>query len=596
MKPAIVRIPDFDPRDGRVYSLNWGGRLRRGPEQLEIFTRLVAEPQPGKPPKHVDRWVRLTDFPYLILGSRWYRGVMVGKPLGRRTIELKSSKIVKVHGVSCTPTEGRLWFGDDYRLAFDSPAAPVLEFESEEGDRIFLPLTELYRSHYFSIPRAIDSLVGGLVSGALDNPNIAAWDPGGTKWVDGSRLVAQMAPAKFIQRQQAIYLARLIFSSEGNKSLKDLHRSIQASFVDPPPTDGKRRSTLLPILKLPYFRATWDASVIALPPDDEGHQRLLVLHIESFEAREPYSELICVDPYPNKSGKSQGNGEQEPTRSEVLEPNPGDELDDIEDGWDPGLEPVRVDDVITRDDACARRQPEVVRRPPDPGDDRLVFNTTSEIDVDEGSTASDGNRGTNVAPIVFSDAANWPERSQALKLSFEQIAAAIQEAVKRHVQLRISAGSKFLPDDKHVYAFTVPASQSDYAKSRAKSRQFLIAEVRFGSKHAYLIDPERRLDSDNFPVGIVWRLANRESGVKAYAAMNTEDLKQIIISIEGCLKKGHSWIRLPGLERSMKAEGVNHPRSEPSADDLAAFRKKIEHRLIEAIGDIRIVEQFADKQ
>ena len=189
MKGVTVRLDCLDRGDDLFYRLNWLGKVRRR-QRFEIFGRFVSESVPDERPRQFDCWLRLTDFPFLIIGSRWFRGSMVGKPSAMREIRLASSNIIAVHAPTRTPQVSGLWLGTNYPLAFDQPASPLVELESADGTRLFVCIAEIYRAHYFSIPRALPGVMQGLHRSAIDNPTFMAWEPALTRWVDEESRIA----------------------------------------------------------------------------------------------------------------------------------------------------------------------------------------------------------------------------------------------------------------------------------------------------------------------------------------------------------------------------------------------------------------------
>lgn len=584
MKPAVVRLPDLDRKNHRVYILNWLGRVTYRDRRLRICASFVADPVTGGADSSFEAWIRLSDLPFLIIGSRWFRGVMVGKPLGLQTIELATTRIESVIGVSHS-RPGRALLEHVHPLSGLKSPGPLLEFTAKDGARVFLPLAELYRSHYLCIPRTLQSITGGLIKDALSNPEFAAWDPADTHWIEEAAGIAQIAPAPFIPEQHAKRLARLIFSPFGRKSLEDIHAWMIKEFAQPMADVASAPEVLLPIIKVPYPRGLWHGSVHDLPPDPNGRPRLLVLHLERFDAPEPFRELVVVEPRPPRDLENSGNGGGGGRRADTLEPDPKDPTDDVESGWDPALEPVVVDDVLPRDEATNRRR--ALRKQREPG----VSNGGSrpgrdvDVDVDAASTDPYGRRGSGIAPIVFSDG-DWDARTQSLDASYEAIRAAADSLIRRYRERGLSAGIEFIPDDTHACAFRVPASDSSRALAVAVPRQYVIAELKLNGKYLYAIDPEQRCDTDSFPLGIVWRPADDDAR-PAFVRMDSGDLNAIVCDFESSARAGLSWTRLPGLERRAKALAVPHPSESRSAEEAKIlFSRRIEKRLIEIASDL----------
>lgn len=581
MIPAVVCLPELNRGDDRVYRLNWLGKVRRQGRRFEVFARFVAEPCPPRPARHFDAWIKLTDFPFLIAGSRWFRGVMIGKPLSLRTIRLASTKIVALHSLSKVPREGALCLGSIYPLSFDSPAAPVAEFEAAGGMRVFAGVPELYRSHYFGIPIALPSVLHGLHRGALANRSIAAWDNDLTHWLDRAGGVAQIAPSKRLRTRQTAYLARLLFSESGRRTLDALQNWVTAHFTQWDPAT-RLEAQLLPCPLLPYTEAVWEASVLPLPRDRDGRAQVLVTHIESFEAPEPYRELVQLDPYGESAG--QGNDAAGSCgRGQILEPVVEGRLDDLPTGWDPALEPVVIADVATKDKAARRRVPSRIKREALPEAVRGRAPETKRHPTTDGSTELYGPRGTGVAPIAFSDDEPWPERDGSLDVAYEAMRSAIAEAVACHQAVGIASYAHFLPDDTHAFAFAI--KRNGQARAPASPRQFLVAAVRLGSRHALVLEAQRRSTSECLPLGIVWKV-----GEQAFAPIDTADLYEVVRHLEAAAANGHSWTRLEGLREQYRAMPVRHPAANLSGQTaIARFRERILARLIEAIGDARAV-------
>ena len=582
MKPTIVRLPDFDRNDEHVYQLNWLGKVRRRGHRFEIFTRFVPEDTRRGRSRPYDCWVRLTDIPFLIADSRWYRGVMVRKPTNVREIRLWDTRIIKIHSLSMKPKEGALCFGSAYPIAFDRPASPVAEFEDEDGSRLFVPTTEIYRSHYFGIPRAQAGILHGLHRGGIANPSFEAWDPTLTSWTREEFGIARIAPARFLQTHQVAYVARILFSEPGRQTLDKLQDWVLKFFTQAEGAHQALPAKLLPIPKLPYPKATWEASIVALPPDQDGRECLLVTHIESFDAPEPYLELERVEPRAPRTTDEEAIGPGGSGRGEVLDPITHDSVDSIDDGWDPALEPIAVANVITIDKAARRRLPTRIVRDPTAsmgGSTRLVH---SKVETRTASTQAYGPYSSGVAPLLFADVDPWPNRDESMDVAYEAIRRAAMQAVTMHLKMGISAEVRFLPDDRHAYAFEIRRAAS--SRSRSGTRQFVIAHVRLGSKHVVIIEPQRRSKAEKIPLGIAWRV-----GEHAYGSIDLDGIRHIVRHMEDVVSERRSWIRLNGLVSQFKAVAVWHPAASITQEKaIATLSERILARLLEAIGDLRI--------
>ncbi|WP_447936326.1 hypothetical protein [Thermomonas fusca] len=590
MKAKHVRLAALrDTRPDRTYRLSWlrGTRWING--QLEIQAIFVAESL--EPADVVPCWIRASDFPFLILGSRWYRGVMVGKPLGLRRLLIPKAQSYRPRGVAMLSDGKKLNVHPSYALAEGGGNNPVLEFEGfDEGDehplRTYLPLTEVYRSTYFGIPIALPGILGGLISGAMANPRFEPWDPDGTAWIDRPR-EARITPARALPQELAKRLARFIFSEHGKAALLSIHRWTQSSFAAPDINKTGKAKPWLPIVPLPYERAVWDASVVELPVDENGRRQVLVLHIESFDAPEPFNELEIVAPPSTESG---GDGDGQGGRGGMLlEPAPREPVDDVEDGWDPQLEPVAIDDIIARDERVRRRLPRVVRseaRERGPGS----RGGSKVIEVDKVSTQASGATNKGAAPLVFTDDDPTAEPAESLRHSIQAIRRAVESVVSRHQKHGLTAYARFLPSDSRVFEFRVPASNSERAKTLAVSRQYVIAEVSVGRRFAYVIEPERRSEHQPLPLGVAWMTGAK--GSIRHAAFSTEDIHRLAQAIETAAREGHSWIRKAAEFGSIGVRPVIHAAgSPPSPDGVKRFSDRISAQLMAVIGDPIAISQ-----
>lgn len=568
-----------------TYRLSWlrGTRWING--QLEIQAIFVAESL--EPADVVSRWIRASDFPFLILGSRWYRGIMVGKPLGLRRLAVPKAQNYRPRGITTLGGGYKLNVHPFYALAEGGGNNPVLELEGfEEGNeyehplRIYLPLTEVYRSNYFGIPVALPGILGGLISGAIAHPRFEAWDPNGTDWIDRSAREARITPARALPQELAKRLARFIFSEHGKAALLSIHRWIQSSFVAPDIKNRREIKPWLPIVGLPYERAVWDASVVELPVDENGTRQILVLHIDSFDAPEPFNELEIVAPPSTESG---GDGDGQGGRGGMLlEPAPSEQVDDVEDGWDPQLEPVAIDDVIARDERIRRRLPRMVRSEAR-GRSLGSRGGSKVIEVDKVSTQASGTTNKGAAPLVFTDDDPTAEPADSLRHSIQAIRRAVESVVLRHQRDGLTAYARFLPSDSKVFEFRVPASESERAKALAVSRQYVIAEVSVGRRFAYVIEPERRSEHQPLPLGVAW-LTGRD-GATRNGAFSTEHIHHLAQTVETAAREGHSWVRKAAESKGLGVRSVIHAAGNPpSQEGLIRFSDRIAAQLMAVIG------------
>ncbi len=591
MKAAHVRLAalsDIDP--DVIYRLNWIKRCRWQDGRLEVQA-VFADEGSSDPSDHLYRWIKASDFPFLIIGSRWYRGAMVGKPLVRKRLVLKSTA-TKPRGVTTSGEDPKkLSLAPAYKLVSDTGNTVVLELSGhdegsidKEPSRIYLPLSEVYRSHYFSIPSALPSVLGGLINGAFSNESLQAWDPEGTGWINEVTREARITPTPRLTHDLTKRLARTVFSSDGARALRIIHNWIQSAFASPEPMPHKHIREWLPIVPLPYNSATWDASVVRLPADPEGRKQLLVLHIESFDAPEPYLELEIVS---TQSSSNFGDGlSLHGGGGKILEPDPHAEIDDIDLGWNPSLEPIEIDDVIARDERAARRVPRVASPYSHASGGRLKG--VESIEVGQGSTQAFGNPGRSVAPLIFTDGDEMSDPRPSLMDSIRAIRQATEFVVSAHRKQHIIAHYRFLPCESKVYEFRVPASESRRAMNAAIPRQFVVAEVRVGARYAYVFEPERRNESQPLPLGVIW-LSERE-GNSGHRLLSSDDLYTIIQQIESSIRDGHSWIRSVENQGHAHARAVIHAAGNPpEIASLKRFSNRIATQLMTVVGDVRAI-------
>lgn len=576
----------------KVYRLNWlrGTRWHRG--QLEIQAVFVPEGSASSA-EDVVAWIRASDFPFLILDSRWYRGVMVGKPFGLRRLVIREAQKRHLRGVSRDADSSKLTLARAYPLAEGGGNNPVLEFQGfDEGDehgdgyRVYLPLTETYRSAYFDLPIALPSIIGGLINGAMHNPAFEAWDPQGTHWVDQVAGVARITPARTLPQSVTKRLARSIFSRPGRTALVGIHSWIQKSFAALTPDKLRTARAWLPLVPLPYQRAVWEASVVELAPADDGRRQLLVLHIDSFDAPEPFNELEIIAP-PAHEPEGERGEDQGGRGGKLLDPVPDDALDDVEDGWDPRYEPVSIEQVAARDERARRRVPRVVRS--DPGrEGGGVRGGREQAEVSEGSTQASGEPAKGAAPLVFGDDDPAVIPNDNMLASMEAVRRAVGQVVALHSQRGIAAHARLLPSDTHVYQFRVPASDSERARAQAIPRQFVIAEVCVGQRHAYVVEPERRSEHQPLPLGVVWLKGS--GGQRRHGRFSTDQVHQIVQQVETSVRLSESWLRRVREADQIDAHRVNHaPGAPPSCEALTRFSNRIAAKLMQVVGDAAVI-------
>ena len=599
MTATVVRLPDFDPNDGNTYVLNWVGLARRDPaksSRYQVFVRFLDKA--GKA-SSLDWWVSFLYFPFLILGSEWHRGVMVGKPTSSTALSFEVHSPPVWHLPSKAAREGYLCFGEGYPLAFDTPAAPVLEIATRNNEILYVPLSEILRAHYFFLPRAIPSLLGGLiVLGHMAVQTMEAWRPDETRWIDKEEGIAKIHRSRFITDEDAKRLARLIFDPIGESNLKALRHWVEVNFTETQQGARSIQRPALPRLTLPYPAASWRAATCLLPPSADGRRRRLVLQILDFEAPEPYRHLHldADDLAPEGSSGGDGTGNEGHPRGKVLEPQPLLQLPADDGHSDDRKRSICLDEIISIDSASVRRQPIKPRRDRFVRDRREPGERPQPAPVASGGLAEPGPGGDDRAPVIFNSEGVWPHHKPGLAFIAEHAVAAVAWLIQQHRAIGIQAEYRLLPENGHAYSFVVPKDGSEYAISRAVARQFLVVEVRIAGRHAYVVEPEQRLPTDSFPLGI-WATRPSAHTPPTCRPITLAEIERIATCFEMAHRGGWSWLRTKELKDEFEAIAVRHaPRDDPSDAALEGFRRRIVDAIARLIGDMRILAQTEQAQ
>ena len=577
-----ARLPEIRGLGDRECVLNWIGQARRHPNdhaRYQVFVRFAALSTNTR----CDAWVSLDRFPLLILGSRWRQGLMVGKPLGVRTFTICADREPNWQDVSMTENPRRLCFGLGYPLTFDRPASPVLQVNSRRGEILYLPLSELLRSHYFSIPRALPSLLGGqMLFGSLASQGLQAWHAAGTGWLDKAAGIASIQRARFITEYQALCLARMLFSNEGEQNLKRLKQWVDTEFqVHPFRTRAEERSDL-PRLGLPYRVGRWSAVAQRLQNAQTGQPRYLILQLISFDSDEPYQELAIATQGETTTGGNNPNGDDEArSYGKRLDPLVDEGSFELQDELaDASLTPITLEDILPVDAASKRRRP--IRNAENHMPSRSIAATPSRsIVVSAGSMRESGAGGKGNAPIRPGQSRDeWPVRSDALRLLNDALHRALEPYLKAHRDLGFAANAASLPSKDEAYAFEIRPAESD---SFAKARQFLVIRVAIDSKNAYIFDAER-LGSDTFPLAV---LARR--GEHVFGEFSTEQVELVAQIFDRERRASRSWVTAKDLCEAFTVRAVRHPpQVETTRREMDAFIGRIVNRVLAQIGDVRV--------
>ena len=236
-------------------------------------------------------WVALERAWLLVLESRWLGGRIAALPFGVRGFTLRPNGVPMWIHAPIGKDRSR---ANSYRsdTAQNQETDLWLQLRTARDETVYLPLWELLRAHYLSIPRAIPSLMGGLLSlGTLAGSDLQAWGEG-TGWRDKDKGVAAFRRAAFISVYEAASLARLMFSVQGYSNLRRLRKWVEREFTQQ--DVGKRREHVadLPKLTLPYDIGRWTAATQRLANDAAGRSCYLVSQVLSFDAEEPYASLV----------------------------------------------------------------------------------------------------------------------------------------------------------------------------------------------------------------------------------------------------------------------------------------------------------------
>lgn len=586
MSKQSIKLPYLDPGTDREYVLNWVGLSRRVGTVFEVFVRLVDGTGRGAA---LDRWIPFDQFPFLILGSEWRRGTPVRLPVNSRSVTIQASQSSTWHSPTRSPKYGGLDFGAAYALAFDSPASPVLEVSASGGQEIlYVPLSEILRTHYLFEPRLLPSFLGGLLAfGQLSSANLEAWDPARTRWLDEKERFAQIRRAKFISDYIAKRLARLLFDPYGKANLLALRRWIERHFLTS--SHGPRREIRadLPKLGLPYAKGGWTIVSRPLSRSADGRRRSLVLRILSFEAAEPYRALSLLEDFTEVEPGS-GGAELPPTEEhggKLINPIPPDVLP-LDEPYSGGyVSTINIDDIVCVDKASQRRH---VIKPPNPGPDtdRPARSVGSEY-VDSGSLQLSGPGGANVGPVVLTDGDEWPPRARELSNVAEMMIDALRRLVVAHRRVDIDAAYEFLPNNTQSYSFKIPKNETEHALLRARARQFLVLQVRIANRYAYIVEPQRLFKADAFPVG-VWVTYDPPTKSVSGIRFSSEDIELIASEFEKAHREGRSWVGRSEATSQYLSSSVRHPpRMLPSQGAMDGFGERVAYAVHRLIGDAR---------
>ena len=577
----VAKLPEMERLGDREFVLNWIGQARRhteDPTRYQVFTRFAAPTGNAR----CDTWISLDRFPFLILGSRWRRGVMVGKSLGARTFTVSADREPLWRDVSIIEGHDRLSFGLSYPLAFDRPAAPVLELRSRSGEILYAPLSEILRAHYFSVPRALPSLLGGqTLFETLAAQKLQAWHYPGTCWLDKSAGVAAIERARFITEYQARCLARLIFSNVGVQNLTRLKKWIDSEFQVHPFHKPAEERADLPRLGLPYSTARWSVVAQRLASGPTGEIRYLILQILGFDADEPYQQLIITT---HGGATSHGTQDDEgvQTFGKRLDPLTGEELNLGDELADPSLTPVAIEDVLPLDIASKRRKP--VRNAENERSGGSAGKSRNGCGrVTSGSTREAGARGKGNAPVHLEPSTEeWPVRTKPLRQLNDALRQALDPYLQAHRDLGVEASITSLPSEHQAFAFEFRDAD---ARTASRTRQFLTIRVTIAWRHAYVFDAERLLGSEAFPLAVLVR-----RGDNAFGDFSTEQIELVAKIFDLERRSGRSWVAAAELVKAFTVRAVRHPpQVETTQRELDAFLLRIVGAILALIGDVRVL-------
>jgi len=509
---------------------------------------------------------------------------MVGKAIASRTFSVMQPNQPIWHEPSRQPDPSRLHFGDSYPLFIDNPASPVLEVPTAAGETLLVPASEILRAHYFSVHRAIPSILARLPAlGGLSSPALEAWHPEGTFWIDEATGHAQIHRNRFISDYQATCLAQLLFSREGLAGLDSIGHWAQQIQVGAMAAGDVSRRIPLPRVLLPYPRAKWRAVVRPLRPEPSGSPRYLVLQIQEIRVREPFETLTILADDDPRDAKRASNGEAPSTwLGKPLEPLPTDPLPVDELPSDRGIAPVQLVDILPNNVSAQQRKP-LKREPtalPLANSTTRLISTSEPCPVDSASALASGARGQGRAPLIYGEGCeDWPVRSPMLQATLDSLTHSLDAWVRAHRGRHRSASWQTLPDSDHSYSYIIKRGEERVSDPR----QFLVVEFRVADTYAYLVDPERRALWESYPMAL---LASDSPGRQSLGKLDSSDIEALVQAFEQAAERRRSWVSSEILKKGYRVIPVYHPpRDEPTEGHLLGFAKRVTDRLSTLLGD-----------
>lgn len=481
-------------------------------------------------------------FPFLIQGKRW-RG---GRPLDELAplcgYEIDSTVPPRRDNLFWN-TELSSWAPGDAAGHSPSEPMPALVFFTSHGNELWLTQAELLRVFYFAIPRAtICFLSGMIITNTMSSSAFELWRPKQTGWIDQGAGIAKIQRSRNLSSLDAKRIAKLILHPLGAKELSLLWSWVQTELRNPgnpglPPLG-------LPFEKFSDLKANWKS----LPSQPTSRvRRRLITRIVEFRSPEPYKRLIEGADNDNRPAPLLPEGARPnnwPNRNTVRPQQPvsapgGDP--------DPDLKELEILGVGVRDIAAEERITELKSKDHTVTEPGKKNKKKKEKDVSATSLGGPSQRGTDEAPgnVGDPDVPTQQSLKDDLKAQATWIELVLCGLTQHCTDHATPLSVTWLPSRDAAYVFRWPANNTDYAKKRSMSRCFLVAMIELGGRICYLVDPEQRVPSDTFSLGVIRG--------KHDPILQQEHFADLAMRFEHAHRAGVSWLANESLPEAVMA-------------------------------------------
>jgi hypothetical protein len=568
MTACDVFLPEM-PRDGKPYELWSSSVVHLNSRSAEI--EILIELRNVENGTHTSRWLPFSRLSLLPLGSRWLNG----KPQPTH-VELQWISPDLTQPIECLPichSRGAVgvFLGEDFPLTLKEPPGRVWRFSDTAGTENFVTVHEILRSHYCFDYRILPSLFGGLsVHGKLTNPARQAWFPDPSPWVDYPGGHARLRVGRDLDDRSAFRIARVVLVPEGQENLRRFYQGFKPLLMSTSKSHAPPPWIQLPAVGLPYSctGVRWQVSCVSLPAKPDGTPRRLIRHIERHDVQEPWTQIDIFDGFRRRTKPSEPTspGSAATGSVVVLEPYPREPVEGTSKPTDGRLQPLQVNQIATIDQQAelyAAKAASITS----PGGNGSGGGRRGKIVVTQGSTESAGN-GAGRPGLVPNHS---PSGGLPFKTAGEDLRPILELMAKNIYEACSETSFRFLPGREDAYTFKLPARGTKQPDSGQPERQFLIFEIQFQSRFAYVIDPARRSADEVFPIAALARHDARR--------LTWPQIKSVARGFEDATRRPGSWVNHAEIRKFARATPVVHsPRTR-----WKACVESLEQRLREAV-------------